>query len=107
MCDYAFSDPTETLLRSSRELIFRAAVNAANSSNIHSVPATQLLEVPTYQSHYLYLAPGSGFTFLAVIFVIPTVFGYWHLGRKVSVAEKGAWTSRSHVLLTLPKRAST
>ncbi|PMD37659.1 hypothetical protein L207DRAFT_493212 [Hyaloscypha variabilis F] len=86
VCNYAFNDPTDTLLTSSRELIFRAAVNAANSSNLQSFPATQVLEVPVYQSHYLYLALGSGFTFLAIIFVLPTFFGYWHLGRRVSMS---------------------
>lgn len=85
-CNLTFSDPTDNLVANARELMFRTAVAAANSSNLQSVPAVQVATVAVYQSHYLYLALASGFTLLAILFVIPTFFGYWHLGRSVSMS---------------------
>ncbi|KAE9378619.1 hypothetical protein N431DRAFT_450566 [Stipitochalara longipes BDJ] len=85
-CGLSFADPTTNLTTYARELMFRTAIAAANSSNIQSVRAVQRASIAVYQSHYLYLALASGFTSLAVIMVLPTFFGYWHLGRKVSMS---------------------
>lgn len=85
-CNLTFNDPTDNLLINARELMFRTAVAAANSSNVQSVPAVQVATIAVYQSHYLYLTLTSNFTLLAIIFVIPTFFGYWHLGRNVSMS---------------------
>jgi hypothetical protein len=85
-CSLAFTDPTDNLIANVRELIFRTAVAAANSSNIRSVPAQQEATIAVYQSNYLYLGLASLFTTLAIILVVPTFIGYWHLGRKVSMS---------------------
>jgi hypothetical protein len=85
-CNMSFGDPTDSLLANARELMFRTAIAAANSSDIQSMPAIQVASVALYQSHYLYLALASGFTLLSIILVIPTFSGYWNLGRKVSMS---------------------
>jgi hypothetical protein len=85
-CGLTFTDPTDNLIANTRELMFRTAIAAANSSNIQSIPAVQTASVAVYQSHYLYLALAIVFTGLAIIMVLPTFFGYWHLGRKVSMS---------------------
>jgi hypothetical protein len=85
-CGLAFTDPTNNLMANARELMFRTAVAAANSSNIRSVPAQQEATIAVYQSHYLYLGLASLFTTLTIILVVPTFIGYWHLGRKVSMS---------------------
>lgn len=54
-CGIQFNDPTSNLLANARELLFRTAVAAANSSNIQHIPASQVQTVAVYQSHYLYL----------------------------------------------------
>jgi hypothetical protein len=82
----AFNDPTDDLVANARELMFRTAVAAANSSDIQSVPAAQTATFAVYQSHYLYLILANVFTVLAIITVLPTFLGYWHLGRKVSMS---------------------
>ena len=85
-CSLAFIDPTTNLLENARELMFRTAIAAANSSNVQSVPAQQKATIAVYESHYLYLGLASLFTALAIILVVPTFIGYWHLGRKVSMS---------------------
>lgn len=84
-CGLAFTDPTNNLITNARELMFRAAIAAANSSSIRSVPAQQHAVIAVYQSHYVYLGLASLFTTLAIILVIPTFIGYWQLGRKASL----------------------
>ena len=85
-CNLTFSDPTDNLIANARELMFRTAIAAANSSDLQSVPAIQVATIAVYQSHYRYLALASGLTLLAILIVIPTFFGYWHLGRHVSMS---------------------
>ncbi|KAE9376429.1 hypothetical protein N431DRAFT_330742 [Stipitochalara longipes BDJ] len=85
-CSLAFNDPTTNLLNNARELMFRTAIAAANSSNIRSLPAQQQTIVAVYQSHYLYLGLASLFTTLAIILIVPTFIGYWKLGRTVSMS---------------------
>ena len=75
-CNIQFKDPTSNLLANARELLFRTVMAAANSSNIQHIPASQVQTVAMYQSHYLYLFLLNAFTLLAVIFVVPTFFGY-------------------------------
>jgi hypothetical protein len=85
-CGLAFTDPTDNLIANARELMFRTAIAAANSSNVRSVPAQQEATIAVYQSHYLYLGLASLFTTLAIILVVPTFIGYWYLGRNVSMS---------------------
>ncbi|KAH8778373.1 hypothetical protein F5882DRAFT_501781 [Hyaloscypha sp. PMI_1271] len=85
-CGLAFTDPTDNLIDNARELMFRTAVAAANSSNVRSVPAQQEATIAVYQSHYMYLGLASLFTTLAIILVVPTFIGYWYLGRNVSMS---------------------
>jgi hypothetical protein len=85
-CGLAFTDPTANLLANARELMFRTAVAAANSSNVQDVLALEEATIAVYESHYLYLALASIFTLLAIVLVIPTFSGYWNLGRQVSMS---------------------
>jgi hypothetical protein len=85
-CALSVTDPTANLIANARELMFRTAVAAANSSNIQNVLALDEASIAIYESHFLYLALASVVTILAIILVIPTFFGYWNLGRKVSMS---------------------
>lgn len=85
-CNLAFTDPTGNLIANARELMFRTAIAATNSSNVRSVPAQQQATIAVYESHYLYLGLASLFTGLAIFLVIPTFIGYWRLGRRVSMS---------------------
>lgn len=74
------------MLASARELMFRTAIAAANSSDVQTVSAVQTGQQAVYESHYLYLGLAVLVTALGIIFVAPTFHGYWILGRTVSMS---------------------
>ncbi|EXJ79179.1 hypothetical protein A1O3_08680 [Capronia epimyces CBS 606.96] len=87
-CGLSFTDPTDDLLASARELMFRTALSIAsgNSSMIQTVSGTQFTTPAVYESHYLYLGIAVILTGLAVTFVTLTFVGYQTLGRSVSMS---------------------
>ena len=85
-CGLSWADPTADLLAAAREVMFRTAVHAANSSTVLTVPAVESTIQAVYKSNYLYLYLALGVTLLGVGFVAPIFAGWWNLGRKVSLS---------------------
>jgi hypothetical protein len=85
-CSLYFKDPTSDIIASARELMFRTAIAAANSSTIQHVAASQTITVAVYLSQYRYLAVASAITAATIVVVTLTFYGYWHLGRKVTMS---------------------
>ncbi|MCJ1340724.1 hypothetical protein MMC09_006020 [Bachmanniomyces sp. S44760] len=85
-CTLRFSNPMNDLVNSARELMFRTAVGAANSSNIQHISARQVASHPIYQSEYLFLGLATAITAFAVSIVTLTFNGYWRLGRPVTMS---------------------
>ena len=85
-CTLKFSNPLDDMLASARELMFRAAIAAANNSDVQTVSAIQTGQQAIYESHFLYLGLAVLVTALGIIFVAPTFHGYWNLGRMVSMS---------------------
>ena len=85
-CSLYFTDPTNDLLASARELMFRTALGAANSSDIQIVSAIQTGTHAVYESHYAFLAIAVAVTAFAISVVTMTFNGYWHLGRTVTMS---------------------
>lgn len=84
-CSLRWADPMADLLAAAREVMFRTAVRAANSTTPQqTVRATQTGIRTVYKSHYLFLALALLVTLLGVAFVAPIFSGWWMLGRKVS-----------------------
>ncbi len=82
----SFRDPTPDILASFNEIMFRFALAAANSSTNQVVSATQVSAQNIYQSHYRYLAGAMVVMLFSIFTVTPMFYGYWHLGRKVSMS---------------------
>lgn len=88
-CGITFGDPTNDILASARELMFRTAIAAAtgNSSvQAQSVSASQIATRAVYASHYLFLAIATLVTAIAVLLVLVTFHGFWHLGRQTTMS---------------------
>jgi hypothetical protein len=88
-CQVAWSDPTHDMLGTARELAFRvaiAAANATNATNLQTLTGTQDQQVIVYNSHYAFLGLALLFTLLSTLSVVPVFFGWWRLGRKVSLS---------------------
>ncbi|KAI9745789.1 MAG: hypothetical protein M1835_002533 [Candelina submexicana] len=85
-CTITFFDPTADLVAAAREIMFRTAIRAANSSTIQKVQATEVAVRTIYRSHYLFLGLSILVTMLGVVFVAPIFGGWWHLGRSMSMS---------------------
>ncbi len=85
-CTLKFGNPLDDMLASARELMFRTAIAAANSSDLQTVSAVQTGQQAVYESHSLYLGLAVLVTALGIIFVAPTFHGYWTLGKTVSMS---------------------
>lgn len=88
-CPTTWTDPTDSMLATARQLAFRVAIHAADPSNATNLQLFQGHdERPTtvFRSHYLFLALALLFTLLAVAAVVPVFSGWWRLGRQVSLS---------------------
>ncbi|KIW13119.1 hypothetical protein PV08_08306 [Exophiala spinifera] len=85
-CDVHFTDPLPDFLQGSRELMFRTAIAAANSSDMQSVVADASGFHTVYQTSYLFLALATLASALAILSVLLTFNGFWRIGRKVSLS---------------------
>ncbi len=85
-CGWTWADPTADLLAAARELMFRSAIATGNSSTVQRVLATDSSIRTVYCSNYIYLGLALLMTFLGLGFVAPIFYGWWNLGRKVSLS---------------------
>ena len=85
-CTLSFKDPTNDLIRAARDLMFRSALAAGNSTNSQTVSAQEISRIPIYESRYLYLGLATLFTALAWLATFPIFLGWWHVGRTVSLS---------------------
>ncbi|KAL9125386.1 MAG: hypothetical protein Q9217_005400 [Psora testacea] len=85
-CSLSFSDPSNDLIQAVRDMMFRTAIAAANSSDSQPVTAQETATLTVYQSHFLYLSLAALCTGLGWLATIPIFLGWWHVGRTVSMS---------------------
>ena len=88
-CQVAWGDPTNDMLGTARQLAFRvaiAAANASNATNIQTLNGVQQQQIIVYNSHYIFLGLAILLTLLSTCAVVPIFFGWWRLGRNVSMS---------------------
>ncbi|OQN98729.1 hypothetical protein B0A48_15395 [Cryoendolithus antarcticus] len=99
LCGYWMSDPMnpdtsrrniQSLVAMINEIMFLVAIDASGSdpSSMHqykTVQATMYTESIHYNTRFLYVMGAIISTVVCVLSVLPTYWGYWQLGRKVSL----------------------
>ena len=85
-CSLFFTDPSNDIIAAVRDMMFRTAISAANSSDYQSVTAQETSTLPVYESSYLYLGLAVLFTALGWLAVFPVFIGWWHVGRTVTMS---------------------
>jgi hypothetical protein len=89
-CNISWADPTADMLGTARELAFRVALKAADprdATNMQPVVGgVQMQTVLVYTSRYLFLGLALMVTLLGVLCVAPMFYGWWKLGRNVSMS---------------------
>lgn len=90
-CQMDFTDPTEDILSSLNEIMFRISLAAFNSSALSSSKSTnytlsrQVAEIH-YESHYAYLVAATVISLVACASLLPTFDKFWTLGRPMSLS---------------------
>lgn len=100
-CEDTWSDPTEEVISSLQEIMFRTALSASNDSspfyyysgvNASHVQTNQTMNtvevslLPAFQVHYGYLAAGVAVMIACVVPVASTFYGWWRIGRPISLS---------------------
>ena len=85
-CTVSFRDPSNDILAAVRDLTFRTAIAAADSTDTQHVTAQETTTLPFYVTQYLYLLPAVLFTTLAWLAVTPMLFDCGYVGRRVSMS---------------------
>lgn len=85
-CAVQFSDPTADIIRALNEITLRIGLGATNASTpVESYSVQQTKPVNRYKSTPAYWASSLAITLLSIAMIIPSFYGWWQLGRKVSL----------------------
>ncbi|KAL2066023.1 hypothetical protein VTL71DRAFT_2094 [Oculimacula yallundae] len=85
-CAVQFSDPTADIMRALNEITFRIGLGATNGSTpVANYTVLQTKPVNRYKATPAYWASSLGITLLSIAMIIPSFYGWWQLGRKVSL----------------------
>lgn len=82
----AWVNPMNDVVNEIREVMFRTAVAASNSTYKQIVPSVDNFSTTVYESNYKYLAAAMTVMILATISVLPSLSGWRHLGRPTSLS---------------------
>ena len=81
----AWSSPTDDILDALREVSFRTSLFTAGNST-QTVSFVGSSNHPIYRTHMGYMAAGLAVAVLGVLGVATLFFGWWELGRKVTMS---------------------
>lgn len=87
-----FGDPVTSMLDSLRDIAFRAAVKAGGEEDDTVTHATQTLQYRGYRVSSIYrtdrkfLFAALGLSLLCLLCISVTLYGWWQLGREVSMS---------------------
>ena len=86
-CHVAWTNPLEDILAGARDLMFRTAINAANSTTpLQTVSAVESRTRAVFHTNYAYLVAGIAVTLIALIVTLGCFKGYQQLGRGVTMS---------------------
>jgi hypothetical protein len=85
-CHLRFNDPFDYIMNKTRDLMFRKALADANSTATQAVTVDVQSSTNVYHTNYTFVAIAVFITLLSTIFVATTFYGYWELGREVSMS---------------------
>ena len=89
-CTYAWANPMDDMIKGMRELALRislrsAADNASFGDAMQTTPFVGSLSQTVYKAEYRYLAGYVVVSVVSILAVLPLFWGWWELGRSVSL----------------------
>jgi hypothetical protein len=85
-CQIGYTDPTEDIIAAFSDVLFRAAYYYSTNDSARSFPVSHAQPILVYRSVYSYLSAATALVFLAIVIASSTLWGWWELGRKVSLS---------------------
>jgi hypothetical protein len=85
-CGLKWSSPTEYVLDSMHDFMFRAALREGNGTETQTFTARRTSPALLFHSEYRYLAAALAVLLLALLAVLFLLWGWWELGRPVSLS---------------------
>jgi hypothetical protein len=85
-CGLKWSSPTEYVLDSMHDFMFRAALRAGNATETQTFTARRTNTTLIFHSEYRYLAAALAVMLVALLAVLFLSWGWWELGRPVSLS---------------------
>ena len=84
-CTMTWSNPTDDIFRTLRELMFRSAISASPPEATQQLQARSTRVGVVYQSDLMFFFIAVGCMLLQVVLLVALLWGYWRLGRGVSL----------------------
>src|SRR5438552_17506932 len=85
-CRFKWSSPTEYLFKSMIYFMFLAALQAGNGTHKEVFWVKRTPQAPVFRSDYSYLAGALFMTLLSLAGVLFLLWGWWELGRHVTLS---------------------
>lgn len=85
-CVLEFSSPTEYVLDSMNDFMFRASLQASTATDVQTFSVQRTNEALIFYSNYRFLAAALAVMLLALLAVLFLLWGWWELGRHVSLS---------------------
>ena len=85
-CNLQWFSPTEWILNSLNDFMFRSALSSSNSSDVQSFTVQRTNPALVYKSDHRYLVAALVFILVALVAVLFLLWGYWEIGRRVSLS---------------------
>ena len=85
-CGLKWNSPTEYVLNSMHDFMFRAALRASNGTVVQTFTAQRTIPALLFRSDRHYLAAALAIMLLAVLVVFFLLWGWWELGRCVTLS---------------------
>ena len=84
-CVITFNRPTDDVVKSLPQLLFRAGLYLAAANDTHNIPMVQTTSTLVYQSEYSWFGVAIAVLAIATFSCIIPLWGWWDLGRKVTL----------------------
>ena len=84
-CIFTFNQPTDDIVKSLPQIMFRAGLYFAAGNDIRNTPMVQTTATLVYRSEYSWFGIAVAIMTIATFSCIIPLWGWWELGRKVTL----------------------
>jgi hypothetical protein len=106
-CALKFSSPTQYVLNSMHDFMFRASLQAGSTTDLQTISVQRTSLTLIFHSNYRYLAASLVIMVLSLLTLLFPLWGWWELGRQVSLSPLETAKALGAPMLQAASRDST